>query len=238
MVDLSGDAHVIAVDLPGIGESQGLPSSNDKRTLASYVGSLIRQLGLRDVTLVGHNVGGQITYSYLRFDSGPLKRAVIMNVVIPGVDPWTEVKRNPKIWHFAFHAVPDLPEKLVCGRHRGYFDYFYDTISASKDGVKEDARKTYAKAYSRPEALHVGFEWYGAFSQDEKDNRSNTEPTVQTPVLYIRGDHEGDIQNYLEGFHESDFLNVQGSVIPNSGHFAADERPGEVAKASREFILG
>ncbi len=238
MVDLSEDAHVIAVDLPGIGDSQGLPRTNDKRTLASYVASLVGGLGLLDVTLVGHDVGGQIVYSYLRFDSGPLRKAVIMNVVVPGVDPWTEVKRNSKIWHFAFHAVPDLPEKLVWGQQRAYFDYFYDAISARKDGVKEDARKAYANAYSRREALHVGFEWYRAFAQDVKDNLSNTEPPVDTPVLYLRGDHEGDIQNYLEGFYESGLLNVQGCVIPECGHFAPDEQPGQVGKALRNFIFG
>jgi len=61
---------------------------------------------------------------------------------------------------------------------------------------------------------------------------------VHTPVLYIRGDHEGNIQNYLDGFHKSGLLNVQGRVIPESGHFAPDEQAGEVVKALREFILG
>jgi hypothetical protein len=43
-----------------------------------------------------------------------------MNVVVPGVDHWSEVKRNPNIWHFAFHAVPELPEKLVQGKEAGF----------------------------------------------------------------------------------------------------------------------
>jgi hypothetical protein len=29
-----------------------------------------------------------------------------MNVAVPGVDPWSEVERNPDI---AFHAIPNLP---------------------------------------------------------------------------------------------------------------------------------
>jgi len=91
-----------------------------------------------------------------------------MNVAIPGVDPWSEVKRNPHIWHFAFHAVPDLPEQLVRGKESAYFSFFFDAISASPDGVSERARQQYVQAYSRPEALHTGFEWYRAFLKTRK----------------------------------------------------------------------
>jgi pimeloyl-ACP methyl ester carboxylesterase len=91
-------------------------------------------MGLKTLTLVGHDVGGQIVYSYLHSCPGDLHKAVIMNVAVPGVPPWFEVKRNPHIWHFAFHAVPDLPEKLVWGQQAAYFDFFYDAISARKGG--------------------------------------------------------------------------------------------------------
>lgn len=59
---------------------------------------------------------------------------------IPGVDPWEEVKRNPFIWHFAFHAIPDLPEKLITGKERVYFDYFFNTLSAKPDSIDAEAR--------------------------------------------------------------------------------------------------
>jgi hypothetical protein len=62
------------------------------------------------------------------------------------------------------------------------------------------ARTTYARAYSRPEALHTGFEWYRAFAQDEKDNISVKDESVYTPVLYMRGDRElGNLEDYLKG---------------------------------------
>jgi hypothetical protein len=41
---------------------------------------------------------------------------VIMDVPIPGVDPWDDFVRAPFLWHFALHAVPRLPERLVTGR--------------------------------------------------------------------------------------------------------------------------
>ena len=235
MESLRSEFRVAALDLPGIGDSTVAPSSNDKRTLAGYVRGLIQQLDFRDVTLVGHDVGGQIVYAYLRTYPNDLRRAVIMNVAVPGIDPWSEVLRNPFIWHFAFHAVPDLPEHLVTGHEAEYFAYFYDTISAKPGAVDPRARQVYAEAYSRPEALRTGFEWYRAFRQDERDNAQRA--IVHTPVLYLRGEAERgiELERYVEGLRASGLKAVEGGTIPNSGHFAPDEQPEAVAGLLRAW---
>lgn len=236
MVSLSNKARVAAIDLPGIGNSRGTPSANDKRTLAKLVKGVIEQLDLQHVTLVGHDVGGQIVYAFLHAYPNDLERAVMMNIVIPGVDPWTEVERNPQIWHFAFHLVPELPEALVTGHEATYFDFFFDRL-AGPVGISKQQRKNYLSAYSRPESLHTGFEWYRAFPRDEQDNLRVKGEIVETPVLYLRGDHESsDLDSYLRGLREGGLRNLRGRIIPNSGHFAPNEQPDEVVKVLREFM--
>lgn len=236
MVELSDRAHVFALDLPGIGESETAPTSSDKQTLAKHVRGAIEHLALKNVTLIGHDVGGQIAYAYLKTFPHELKAAAIMNVAIPGVDPWADVKRNPHIWHFGLHAVPNLPEAIVSGRESTYFDYFYDAISASPTAITSSKRAAYVSAYSRPEALHVGFEWYRAFAQDERDNVANKNIEVRTPVLYVRGDKEGgNIEQYAAGLRQSNLLNLQTRVIEACGHFSPDEQPRAVAAILSEF---
>src|SRR5512147_1069134 len=66
MTMLGHERRVVALDLPGIGQSPHPPASNDKRSLAAVVRSVIQTLQLREVTLVGHDVGGQIVYAFLR----------------------------------------------------------------------------------------------------------------------------------------------------------------------------
>jgi pimeloyl-ACP methyl ester carboxylesterase len=236
MESLRSEFRVAAPDLPGIGESTVPPPSNDKRTLAEWVRGVVQQLDLKDVTLVGHDVGGQIVFAYLRTFAEELRGAVIMNVAVPGIDPWPEVLRNPFIWHFAFHAVPGLPERLVTGREAGYFDYFFDTISARKGAVAESARRVYVQAYSRPEALQTGFDWYRAFRQDERDNAQPL--TLRTPVLYLRGAAERglDLGRYVEGLRSAGLTAIEGKTVPNSGHFAPDEQPQAVADLLRAFL--
>lgn len=238
MRSLAADTRVVALDLPGIGASEIPARAHDKRTLARYVRGVVRTLELRDVTLVGHDVGGQIVYAYLRAYPNELQRAVIMNVAIPGVEPWSEITRNPAIWHFAFHTIPDLPERLVAGRQAVYFGYFYDHISARPEGVAEHSRLSYVYAYTRPTALRTGFEWYRAFAKDEKDNLSLRDTPVGTPVLYLRGDTDPglSLDRYVVGLRESGLQDVRGAVIPNSGHFAPDEQPHAVLTALRDFI--
>ena len=121
-------ARPVAIDLPGIGESSGAATDGSKRQLAAVVHELIATLGLRDVTLVGQDVGGMVAYPYLRTYQD-VARVVIMDVVLPGVEPWEEVLRNPYLWHFAMHMIPALPERLVQGRQEAYFGYFFDVLS-------------------------------------------------------------------------------------------------------------
>ena len=237
MLSLRTEAHTIALDLPGIGGSTTPLARNDKRAIAQHLHGVIESLGLSHVTLVGHDVGGMVVYAYLHAYPGELERAAILNVAIPGVAPWDDVVRNPHIWHFAFHTVPQLPEELVSGRQMEYFRYFYNTISATPDGVSLQDRPTYVDAYSLPEALHTGFEWYRAFPQDAKDNEAVRGDVVRTPVLYVRGDHDaGTMEPYLQGLRENGLENLQGKVIPNCGHFSPDEQPELVAAALREFM--
>ncbi|GAB4040734.1 alpha/beta fold hydrolase [Spirosoma gilvum] len=236
MAGLQNDFHVLALDLPGIGQS-GKIDANDKKTIARYVKGVIDALGLKGVTLVGHDVGGMITYAYVHTYPNELEKAVIMNVAVPAIDPWAQVKQNPNVWHFRFNTIPDLPETLVMDRQRPFFDYFFNTISAQPDKITEQARNTYAEAYAGYDALHTAFEWYRTFAQDEKDNEATKGQTITTPVLYLRGEREyGNMDEYLNGFRSGGLTNVQGQVIRGSGHYAPDEAPDDVVGLLREFL--
>jgi pimeloyl-ACP methyl ester carboxylesterase len=238
MPRLSGELNVAAIDLPGIGESCSIPPSGDKRTLARHVRAVLRELGWKKASLVGHDVGGQIVYAYLKAYPGELSSAVILNVAVPGVDPWSEVERNPHLWHFAFHAVPELPERLVAGHEPEYFAFFYDAISAQPGAVPEFARQRYAEAYRRPESLRAGFEWYRAFAQDQRDNAECKQQQVHTPVLYLRGGAERgiELERYLAGFREHGLCQLSGDTIAGSGHFTPDEQPEQLALRIEKFL--
>nr|WP_191910087.1 alpha/beta hydrolase [Microbispora cellulosiformans] len=225
----AGTARVIAVDLPGIGGSTGAVPGGSKRLIAAAVHDLVGALGLTGLTLVGHDAGGMVAYSYLR-QYADADRVVVMNTVIPGVEPWSEVLRNPYIWHFGFHAVPALPEALVRDRQAEYFAYFYDVLSPAPEKITEESRAAHAAAYGTDAALTAGFDLYRAFPQDARDNAElSAAGPVDTPLLYVRGDGEGgDVTAYAAGLREAGVRNLTTALIPGAGHFAQEEAPGDV----------
>jgi len=223
--------HVIAVDLPGVGGSLFETPFRGSGDIAATLHSFVRSRELQSVVVVGHDVGGQIAYRCARDWSSDIAAAVIMNVAVPGIPPWEEIWRNPAIWHFAFHAVPDLPEALVRQRERRYFDYFYDTIARHPERITARARAEYARAYRVPGALRTGFDWYRSFGRDAEENAAAAQSgsLVDVPLLYMRGkDEHGAIEDYLSGFRRAGFRDVRGAVIDDCGHFSPEEQPEAV----------
>jgi pimeloyl-ACP methyl ester carboxylesterase len=231
---LRDEYHVLAIDLPGIGGS-GKIDSSDKKTIARLISDVIRQLELKNIILAGHDVGGMVAYSLLRYFPENLSKVIIMNTAIPGVDPWEKVKENPHLWHFAFYSIPFLPETLATGNQRALFDYFYDNLSANKNAITENKRDLYVASYLDPTSLTTSFDWYRAFSRDENDN-TGYKP-IDIPVLYIRGEKDfGDIRQYIDGLKKSGVKHVTGKLIPGSLHFSPEESPQELVREIIRFI--
>jgi pimeloyl-ACP methyl ester carboxylesterase len=155
MSHAGGQARALAIDLPGIGASAEVSTDGSKSALAEIVHELIGTLGLTDVTLVGHDIGGMVTYRYLR-DYHDISRAVIMDVPVPGVEPWDEFVRLPALFHFALHSIPKLPEALIQGRQEEYFSYFYSALSADSSLITAEARRRDPAAYDTNLKLTAG----------------------------------------------------------------------------------
>ncbi len=236
VMELAADQfRTVAVDLPGVGQSAGL-ADGSKREQAAIVHTLIAQLGLARPVIVGHDVGGMIAYAYLRRYQD-VAAVVIVDVVIPGLDPWDEVLANPYLWHFAFHAIPALPEVLVSGRQEEYFGYFFDVLAADPARIGSEARAAYAQAYATGTALTAGFDFYRAFAQDARDNLAAAEPPADTPVLYLRGAaSRGNIDAYARGFRAAGVQHVDTGLIPDAGHFIPDEQPARLWQRINQFI--
>lgn len=230
-------ARVVAIDLPGIGTSAGAVAGGSKRRLAGVVRHLVDRLELADLVLVGHDAGAVVAYAYLR-EHADLSAAVLMNTVVPGVDPWHNMLRNPYVWHIGLHTVPHLPETLVQGRQAEYFAYFYDTLSAKPSRISAESRAAHVEAYRTDAALTAGFDLYRAFRHDAEDNLAFAAAApVDTPVLFVRGDGEyGDMATYANGFRDAGIRNLTTAVIADSGHFAQEEAPEQVWRVIAGFV--
>jgi pimeloyl-ACP methyl ester carboxylesterase len=232
--ELASDHYVLAFDLPAVGDSRGAPRSADKKALAETLIGAAERAGAQSMVIAGFDVGGMIAYAAAR-DYGPrILGAVVMNTVLPGIDPWSKILADPRIWHFAFHTIPELPELLVGGHQRAYFDFFVDVLVGKKEAVSEHYRAVFAQAYERPEALKAGFDWYRAMKADAERNSQPKE--ILTPMLYLRGDADGrSPEDYLPGLRDVGAKRVKGGVLHGSGEFAPLEVPQAFMRALLSF---
>ena len=234
--ELAADFYVLAPDLPAVGESRRLPVASDKKTLADIVLKAAESAGAKQILVAGLDVGGMIAFAAARDHGERIAGAVVMNTVIPGLAPWAELISDPHLWHFAFHALPYLPETLVHGRKRVYFDYFHDYLAGDPARIPRELRDTFAHAYMRPEALKAGFDWYRAFEDDAKRNAECKR--IDTPVSYVRGDAGGrSIEPYLEGLKAGGVERLDGRVIADCGELIPVEKPAEFVALLKELAV-
>jgi len=232
---LATDFHIIAIDTPGLGDSDLPTDGYDKRSLARRIQALVSGLGHARFALIGHDLGASIAYAYALQFPAELTHLAVMDDPIPGLKDWDTVKGKWPRWHFAFHAIPHLPEALVSGRELTYLNWFYGNAFQKGAITNADAR-LYAEAYARPASLHAGFEYYRAFAKDAADNAAN-DALLTMPVLALGGDHS-PWRSYLYEQLEGRAVLLEGDVVPDCGHFIAEEQPAWLARKLRAFLSG
>lgn len=232
--ELAAEHFVVAFDLPAIGDSRGAPRSAGKHELAELMIGAAERLGARSMIVAGFDVGGMIAYAAARDQGHRIAGAAVMNTVLPGLDPWAKLLADPRIWHFAFHSLPELPELLVAGHQRAYFDYFINALAGRKEALSDHYRERFARAYQPREALKAGFDWYRAMPADAAHNAAHQD--VLTPILYLRGDADGrSPDEYVDGIEAAGAKDVSSVVLRGSGEFAPLEVPQQFNRALLSF---
>lgn len=231
MPRLAARFTVIAADLRGAGESDAPSAGYDKATLAQDIYGLVQQLKLQRVYVAGHDIGGMVAYAYARLYPDDLRGIMILDVPLPGLDPWDAVYASPFLWHFQFHQIPGLAEALVADRQRTYFQLtFFDRFVLHKGAIRDAEIDHFAKAYGDTARLHAGFEYYRAFLADGQFNQAQR-GSLDLPITLAGGDHSvGRINPAIaESLNKYGCTNVTVEPIADSEHFVVDEQPAVVA---------
>jgi pimeloyl-ACP methyl ester carboxylesterase len=230
---LSRDHTVIVPDLRGLGLSSRPAGGYDKKTQGEDVAGLLDALKVDKVDLVTHDIGNMVGYAFAAEHPERVKKFVIIDAPLPGIGPWDDIIRSHALWHFSFYG-PDA-ERLVKGRERIYLDRFWNEFSADPKKFDEASRAHYAKLYAQPGAMHAGFEQFKAFDQDATDNKAFVAKGMLTmPVLAVGG--EKSFGPMMATVMRAAATNVQGAVVPNSGHWLMEENPAVTIKLVEDFL--
>src|SRR5438309_452265 len=215
---------VIAPDLPGIGDSSIPADKVDMLSAANRIHGLVRSLGIEKGRVVGHDIGLMVAYAYATQFPIETEKLALMDAFLPGVPGWEGIYNAPNVWHFRFNG--EYPEKLVQGRERIYFEYFWNVFAADKThSIPEEDRKAYTEAYSKPGRMRAAWAYFASWPELAIDFSRLSQTKLTMPVLSIGG--EKSLGNELAAQMKLVATDVTVVVLPNTGHWILEVRPKE-----------
>ncbi len=240
MIPLSRHFRVIAMDPRGVGLSEKPTHGYDAGTLGEDVIALMNALEFREFSIIGHDTGMWTAYLVASDHPDRVRRVALGEAIIPGVSEsppllLKDQRMNDLLWHFNFNRAAAVNERLVEGREWIYFGYQFESKAASPDSFPDYAKGFYIELLRRiPGALKASFEVYRSLDVSMGQYHKRSMSTITMPVLAFSGEFScGDM---VEKQIMTVASNVSSVIIPDCGHYPAEEKPKEILKALQDFL--
>jgi pimeloyl-ACP methyl ester carboxylesterase len=233
--------RVLAADLRGQGWTDAPASGYEKEALASDVLSLLDALGLERVRLIGHDWGGWVGFLLCLRAPERFERYVALNTGHPW--PSADARNLLSLWRFAYQLVIAAPaagpwllrtqaERLVERALRGG--------AVRPDTFSDDDVHIFADRLRDPARAEASALLYRTFILNEQlpiaRGRYRSQ-RLRTPTRMLFGTQDPVLRpRMLEGYEPYvDDMSVE--LVPDAGHFIAEDRPELVAQRANDFFL-
>lgn len=206
---LSKECHVIALDLPGHGSSEGFPCEQ-VFLYREWVREFAEALGWKRFVLAGHSLGGAIAQSFALNYPEYLEGLILVSTgarlrVHPEVlESYRRGESNPEWVRGAF--APGAPEELL------------------KKAISEAAAV-------RPEVYYLDF-----LACDRFDFLDKVQG-IRVPTQVICGQEDQRTPVKYSEFLAARIPGARLSLVPGAGHMVLIEKPEEVNRIVEEFLL-
>ncbi len=236
---------VVAVDLPGYGQSSAPPTAADhtqasKRAMALVMIDLMTLLGFSRFGVTGHDRGGRMAYR-LALDHPAAVAGLAVLDIVPTSVVWAHMDAElaHEFWHWLFLARPaPVPERLLTADPEAYY------FSGDRSMFAPDALDDYLAACRQPGTVHTMCEDYRAGATIDRaldDADMAADRRIRGPILALWSKSERHERWYdpLEVWRSwaADPAAVRGRAI-EAGHYLAEEAPEEVAAELSAFFDG
>jgi pimeloyl-ACP methyl ester carboxylesterase len=228
---------VIAPDLRGLGDSSRPTVGYDKKTVANDIWRLLSDhLRINRFFLVGHDWGGPVAFSLAAQHSEAVRRLAILDVVIPG--DGGDFSQGGRRWHHAFFRTLDLPEALCFAREELILGWLFENYGYRPNCISLEDQREYFRTYSKFGAFRAMLAYYRALPVDAEDNMAilSSQGKLRMPVLALGGEKAfGRGMECLQSLQRV-AENVRGGIVPNCGHWLAEEQPALLADELMTFF--
>jgi pimeloyl-ACP methyl ester carboxylesterase len=236
------DRHTLLVpDLRGFGDSDkpGEPYGPDRH--AADMIALLDTLGVGEVGLVGHDVGGAVMQSLARKTPERFAGLFFFDFVYPGIGPrMAAPERFNEIWYQSFHQMPMAPLLVGATREncRAYISYFLRHWAYRKDAFA-DTLELFVDNFMKAGNLEGGFAHYQASHAGRvamMRGEAPALPPILTPTCIRWAEHDALFPYAWTDRLSETFANLDLAPFAGVGHFPHREDPDRAASEIGDFF--
>jgi pimeloyl-ACP methyl ester carboxylesterase len=231
---LAAEHRVIAVDLPGFGDSGNAPDDSTSATAAETLRRLIDELDLGAVHLTGQDISGVTTFRLAAVHPELVRSFAAIETGLPGfgLEMLADVTHGGT-WHIGVLAAPGIPEMLLAGREREFLaGYAYPAMCATDGAITDHDVDEFTRTFARPDGFRGAGSLYRSMLQEGDEIRElAAQSRLQIPVLAV-GAGSGDFSHHTMTQVAE---HVSAATLDGVGHYAALEAPEALAEALLDF---
>ncbi|WP_307864594.1 alpha/beta hydrolase [Allobranchiibius sp. CTAmp26] len=233
---LARDHRVVAVDLPGVGDSAADGSDFGSVLAATALHELIEHLGWGPVHLTGQDIAGNTIFRLAATYPDDVRSLTAIETGLSGFgwERFADVAHGGA-WHVGALATPGIAEFVFTGRARDYFaQYWYPHLTWVPGAVTDTDLDEFARTYERPNGWRGMHGLYAAALAEGDDIKALADAkTLAAPVLAVGAMSHPSTAETMRQVAANDVTVVH---LESVGHHPALEAPDQLANALSEFI--
>jgi len=226
LADPPAGLRIIAPDLPGYGWSGAPPHRWEKEEVVSDVLALLDELGVGRMVLVGHDWGGWIGHLLVLRAPERVSAFMPLNIIHPWQKPTSML---PHLWRFYYQPlVGFFGERLQRDT-----EFVYRAIRGSlfdPERVPREDVRWFSERFRDPVCARAGRDTYRTFLTRELPAGVRHPETRRSavPTRAVFGVSDAALHWSLASASTARAEDYTLELIPDCGHFIADELPGLV----------
>lgn len=247
---LSESFHVVAPDLRGFGDTdKPLASAGyDSATNASDMIALMDFLGVEHFHVHGEDRGAEFAYVLAASNPDRVLSLSFAEMLLSGLDldRWSDFTsdniaaqydmRGAWQWHLPFFWKPDVPELLISGREREFWEPWVKAEMWNPAALTEEAIGEWVRHAKAPGGLRGILETYRAAFVNGEINRRLSQTPLTMPVSAI-GAPEFFAESVGKQMRKVANNVVADVVFEECGHSLALEAPERLASHLCNFVF-
>jgi pimeloyl-ACP methyl ester carboxylesterase len=229
---LSKNHTVFALDFKGFGLSdKPVDTRYSPRDQADIVRRLILEQDMKDITIVGHSLGGAValsTYNSLLEEKQRVKKMVLIDTFIqnPVLSVRMKIVTLPLVSSLGIRLLPaNLCASIIL---RGSY------LDSSK--ITDRTLRAYTHYIGLPGASQAMAETARKLFYENSDDLLKIADEVEIPVLLIWGNRDSVFPLINGEVLSKRMHKAKLSVIPECGHTPQEEKPAETLKLIMDFL--